>query len=247
MRNVTFSLLGLLVISMALPLLFAGNDLTEQDRIITNLSKRHTIEAETTRIKDIRNTQIGALIEVMNTCQRAMTEDKEFVGESGSAAIRLLGDLRAAEAVPPVIDFMCFVIDDKTAQLATGTDYECTVSDFQSAVYDALPKIGKPAVKPLISLLQNGAVRTHFGQGNMTEAEKQKYIADEEKFAAKGGRSSSTEKSKFARKTLYLIEGDCAIHHLERAYNSEPDKIKKDRLAEAIAKFKEELKSGAYK
>jgi hypothetical protein len=46
--------------------------------------------------------------------------------------------------------------------------------------------------------------------------------------------------------TLYRIEGDCAIHRLEKALSEETDKQKKENLVQAIAKMREEIKSGEY-
>jgi hypothetical protein len=245
MRSVVILLVVLAILLTVISADSSKNNLSEEDKIITNLNARHTIEAEVARIKDIRNTQIKTLIKVINHCQSAMIEDKEFIGESGESAILLLGELRATEAVAPLLNFMCFIIDDKTSQKAGSGDYDALINAYQSAVYTALSGIGKPAVEPLINLLRNGAVRTYFGRANLTEAEKQKYREFEEKYDNEDW-SSPRAKSKFVRKTLYLIEGDCAIHYLERAYNSETDKTKKDRLADAITKFKEELKAGAY-
>ncbi|MFA5795369.1 MAG: hypothetical protein WC980_09950 [Candidatus Brocadiia bacterium] len=246
MRNVTFSLLGLLIISLALPLLFAGNDLSEKDRIISAIKNESTIAKETTRIKEIRNEQINALLEVVNDYQRSVVENRPNRRSVPSeAAILLLGDLRAVEAVEPLISFMCFLIDDETSTGVFGLDYQLAMESLQSAVYDALTKIGKPTIKPLIDLLRNGTNRIHF-RHTLTEDGKKDLIEAEKKFSMKDG-SSNGEKARFARKSLYLIEGDCAVHYLERAYNAETDQKKKDNLSEQITKFKEEVKSGAYK
>lgn len=227
-------LVGILVLGLTVVSMSEENNLSEKDKIVTNLSKRSTAQAEVERVIGIRNTQINALLEVVNNHQQAMVEDREWTGETGEAAINLLGNLRAAEAVKPLINFMCFIMDERIPFNTFNERLAFTA--LESAVYNALVKIGKPATEPLITLLREGASRTHFPKG-LTE-EGRKMIGKDE--------TPKLLKYRLARMTLCFIEGDCVIHRLEKVLNDEADKQKKENLFQAITKIREELKSGVY-
>jgi hypothetical protein len=231
-------LIGLLIIGCFTVLVFTQEkNLTEKGKIIANLKDENTIPQEVARIKEIRNTQIAALTYIINDFQQGLLEDRASLRSvPAENAIKLLGDIRATEAVDSLINFACFMIDEETSRMVTGADWSFTVMAFDSALQDSLVKFGKPTTDSLVKLLKEECVRTHFTAG----------LTEEGKKSFKQHDNSNLVKRKFFRKILYLIEGDCAIHRLEKALKEETDKQKKENLSEAITKFREEIKAGAY-
>ncbi|MFA5794357.1 MAG: hypothetical protein WC980_04735 [Candidatus Brocadiia bacterium] len=193
----------------------------------------------------IEDITIDELIKTINSYRNAMEDGSNLQSAPVEDAIRELGELKASKAIKTLIDFMCFLIDDETSTGVSGLDYQLMIDGFQSAVYLALTKIGQPAVSPLVTVLRYGTFREHFNP-HLTESGKQELIEAEKKFSMKDW-SSNGEKARFARKALYLIEGNRAINTLEQAYKFETDQYKKGNLAEQLAKLEKEIKSGELK
>lgn len=214
---------------------FTEDDLTEKDKIVANLENKskRACESEVARIKEIRRNQIDALVQVIRDSQQDLAVNRPSMTVYPLiSAVELLGDLRATEAVDPLISLSCFDIDRKLSERMTGNDRMAVHRAIKSSSLNALTKIGKPAVPLLINLLKVLKSETTDTSELISKVPK-----DQVKKTL-----SDAHKSKFFRKVLYLIEGDCAIHRLEAAYKAETDKEKKERLKGAIAKFRSEFK-----
>ncbi|MBI4835076.1 MAG: hypothetical protein HY811_09705 [Planctomycetes bacterium] len=200
-----------------------SND-NEKDKIINAFKNENTSPNEVERIKQIRQTQIEALIYIVRDYQQGEKEGRACLRTPPiEDAIKLLGHIRAIEAVEPIVNLIWFeisggsTIDGEPVTYyirVTDTDQEFAREAIFSASQTTLVKIGSPTVPFLIKILKNGSILP--------------------------------DKNSFALKTIYLIEGDCAIHRLEKTLREEKDETKKKNLTDAITKFKEELKSGAY-
>lgn len=94
------------------------------------------------RVLEDRKARIGGLLLVVQNLKNAPKED--FEGCRLSFAIRMLGDLRAVEAVQPLINIVDLQFS-KVMGLATTED--------DSEVIQALVKIGKPASTKAVEYL----------------------------------------------------------------------------------------------
>jgi len=224
--------------------------LNERDRIIGNLKKdaEPSRKKEVARIKEIRDTQIDALLQVIKDCQQDIIDDypdRDYMAqESAWTAIQILGELRASEAPEHLIDFICFLIDRDTSVPVGGLNSQMAFPIFlEPATQDALVKIGNCSTALLIKVLKGETVYTtrripHCAE-KITDPDKQ-YFKD-------GGKYNSTWiKTQFVKRALYLIENDLAIYRLEKALAEETDAKKKEAFSKIIADFKGEIKSGVY-
>jgi len=209
--SIVLFLIGLGLIGKSTPMVFTEESLNDKDKIVANLKKDSTRAVEAKRIKEIRRTQVDALIQIFTDYQQDMINNRHSTtANSLCTAIDLAGDIRAEESVDPLIKLICFVIERESSSIVTGGDSYMAYLDITSKTKNALSQIGKPAVVPLFNLLK-------------TE-------------------SANSQKSKFARETIHMIEGEFAIYHLEKALNDETDKKKKEILTEVIKRFRSEFK-----
>ena len=195
--------------------------LNEKDKIIANLKGDATRNEEITKIRENRQIQIDALIQIItNYKEDVINKRPNITIYPLIASIELLGTFRAIEAVNPLIDLVVFEFKDPESGITdlSSTDAHLAWIERCDVCQKALTQIGKPVVPSLVNLLKQKPSNS----------------------------LQSGLKGRFVRKTIYLIEDDCAIHHLEKALKEETDKKKKENLSEAISKFKEELKAGAY-
>ena len=238
-------LIGILIISLGIilacrlmPNISTEESTSEKDRIIANLKDEQTLPGEVARIKEIRQTQIQALLYVITDFQQGLREDRACLRSvPAEESIKLLGCLRADESIEFLISFAGFIIEEDGSPLTLmSTDRMFSQIALRSALQNSLVQIGNPAIEPLITSLKNDVLRTHFPKGLTEEGKKMVEKDETHKFL----------KYQFARMTLYRIEGDCAIHRLEKAFSEETNKQKKENIAQAITKMREEIKTGVY-
>ncbi|MBI4835079.1 MAG: hypothetical protein HY811_09720 [Planctomycetes bacterium] len=229
--------IALVLIGAITQIVFTEDKLSEKDKIIIKLKDEDTLANEAKRIKEDRQVQIEALIYVITDIQKGLAEGRPSLRTPpAEMSVQLLGDIRAVESVNTLIDLGCFLIDERTPSISLSTDRDMALRGLESSTEKALSKIGKPAVPELIELIKNGTTRTHFAAG----------VTNEGKRLIQANDNSNAKKNYFFREMLYLIEDDCAVHRLEKALKEEKDETKKKNLSDAITKFKEELKSGAF-
>lgn len=197
--------------------------------IIVALKDKELRVKETEELKEIRQTHINALLNIVLEYQNAVKGDRlsEYapIETFIIPAVSLLGDFRAVEAVKPLIELMCFEIDNYYSKMGAGLEDRLQIINVVSSCSATLLKIGNPSIPVLIELLKVEPPDDYTGEIPAYTYAKRNLVA---------------------RKTLYMIEGECAVSHMERALKDEKDKTKNKNLSNAIAKFKEELKSGAY-
>lgn len=225
-------------------------DLNERDRIIANLKRddEPSREKEVARIKEIRRVQIDALLQIIKECQQDIIDDypeRDYMPlESAGTAIKILGEIRASEALEPLIDFICLLIDRQTAMAVVAFDHQMAFGLlFEPVTQDALVKIGNCSTPLLIKILKGETVYT---------TRRIPFLSEQTDPAKQYGRIWSLEHSKFlktrfVKRALYLIEKDLAIYHLEKALAEETDAKKKEEFSKIITEFKEEIRSGLYK
>jgi len=219
--SIVMVLLSLILIGELLQIVSTEEKLNEKDKIIANLKGDATRNEEIAKIKEIRRIQINALVQIITDYKEDVINKRPNITTYPlTASIELLGTIRAIEAVNPLIDLVVFEFRDPEGGITnlSSTDAYLAWEETCNICQKALTQIGKPVVPSLINLLKKKPSNS----------------------------LQSGLKGQFVRKTLYLIEDDCAIHRLEKALKEETDKKKKENLSEAITKFKEELKAGAY-
>jgi hypothetical protein len=210
-------------------------NLTEEEKIIYSFVQGGEMcEAKTSKMLQERQTHIKALVGILDLYKKSTSELGFVPGGMGivaESAINLLGELRASESVDSIIDFILFVIKDRREssggwEKPSGLDALGCFMALSDDSQNALSKIGNPAVLPLINLLKN----------EIPNPEKIQFTKD-----------AIEDKNQFAIKTLYQIEGEFLIYHLEKNLGEETDSKKIETLSEVIDKLKEEIKSGVYK